>query len=66
MSVIYKAAVSIGDKVVPRALQPLWQHPAGELNYITFTYLKTLRLLSLCYLLQVRKLYSSGLRYSSG
>ncbi|XP_065202360.1 mitochondrial pyruvate carrier 2-like [Planococcus citri] len=29
MSMVYKAAVSVGDKIVPKALQPLWQHPAG-------------------------------------
>ncbi|KAM7249365.1 hypothetical protein ACFE04_011125 [Oxalis oulophora] len=29
MSAIYKAVISVGDKVVPQALLPLWQHPAG-------------------------------------
>lgn len=30
MSSLYKVAVSVGDKIVPQALVPLWQHPAGN------------------------------------
>jgi hypothetical protein len=29
MSVIYRALVGVGDKVVPSGLRPLWEHPAG-------------------------------------
>ncbi|KAI5645839.1 mitochondrial pyruvate carrier 2-like [Phthorimaea operculella] len=29
MSKIYKAIVTVADKVVPSTLRPLWEHPAG-------------------------------------
>ena len=29
MSLVYRALVGMGDKVVPARLRPLWQHPAG-------------------------------------
>lgn len=28
-SAVYKAVISAADKVVPRGLRPLWEHPAG-------------------------------------
>lgn len=31
MSIVYKAVISAADKVVPRGLRPLWEHPAGKL-----------------------------------
>ena len=32
MSMLYKTIISVGDKVVPNALMPLWQHPAGKVE----------------------------------
>ncbi|XP_050532290.1 mitochondrial pyruvate carrier 2-like [Daktulosphaira vitifoliae] len=29
MSLVYKAVISATDKVVPKSLRPLWEHPAG-------------------------------------
>lgn len=36
MSLLYKSIVSVGDRIVPQALQPLWQHPAGNDSWNNF------------------------------
>lgn len=30
MSLMYKKSMNVLDKLVPKQLQPLWQHPAGK------------------------------------
>lgn len=38
MSQFYLNCMKFLDKFVPQQLQPLWQHPAGELKNKSFTY----------------------------
>jgi hypothetical protein len=35
-SAVYKAVISVADKVVPKGLRPLWEHPAGTPLNILF------------------------------
>lgn len=33
-SALYQTIIKTADKVVPKALEPLWQHPAGKVVWL--------------------------------